>query len=168
MPRGQICSSARAAMALPLEWTAWLLWACEQTYCNLLSIFCITKWPRDQLPKVLHITWCCRHWIFPLHAAHCLSSASNHPDYKQLPWTSISPLMPRLQYCSIAAAPGTATFDETLSTAMVKFCTSIHRIPMLVWVLLFRKLIAAVLIGTYIHRVIVIVGYLYFQVYGMR
>ena len=31
--------------------------------------------------------------------------------------------------------------------------TNIHRVLMLVWVLLFRKLIANTLIGTYIHRV---------------
>ena len=32
---------------------------------------------------------------------------------------------------------------------------------MFVWVLLFRKLLARTLIGTYIHRVLVIDGYLY-------
>ena len=44
--------------------------------------------------------------------------------------------------------------------------TNIHKALMFVWVLLFRKLVARTLIGTYIPRVLVI-GYLYSQVYGM-
>ena len=35
-------------------------------------------------------------------------------------------------------------------------CTNIHWVLMFVWVLLFRKLIVTVLIGTYIHRVLAI------------
>ena len=45
--------------------------------------------------------------------------------------------------------------------------TYIHWVLLFAWVLLFRKLIATGLIGTYIHRVLVIDGYLYSRVYGM-
>ena len=44
--------------------------------------------------------------------------------------------------------------------------TYIHWVLLFAWVLLFRKLIATGLIGTYIHRVLVIDGYLYSRVYG--
>ena len=45
--------------------------------------------------------------------------------------------------------------------------TDIHKVLMFVWVLLFRKLVATTLIGTYIPRVLVIDGYLFSQVYGI-
>ena len=47
--------------------------------------------------------------------------------------------------------------------------TNIHRVLtcMFAWVLLFRKLVATALIDTYIHRVLVIDGYLYGILHGI-
>ena len=45
--------------------------------------------------------------------------------------------------------------------------TYIHWVLLFAWVLLFRKLTATGLIGTYIYRVLVIDGYLYSRVYGI-
>ena len=45
--------------------------------------------------------------------------------------------------------------------------TNIHRVLMFAWVLLFRKLVATALIGTYIYKILVIDGYLYSRVYGI-
>ena len=41
------------------------------------------------------------------------------------------------------------------------------RVLTFAWVLLLRKLVATALIGTYVHRVLVIDRYLYPRVYGM-
>ena len=46
--------------------------------------------------------------------------------------------------------------------------TYIHWVLLFAWVLLFRKWIATSLIVTYIHRVLVIDGYLYSRVYDIH
>ena len=47
--------------------------------------------------------------------------------------------------------------------------TNIHRVLMFVWVLLhIQEIDNRDLVGTYIHRVLVIDGYLYSRVYGIQ
>ena len=46
--------------------------------------------------------------------------------------------------------------------------TNIHRVLWFGWVLLFRKLVVTALMGTNIHGVLVIDGYLYSRLYGIR
>ena len=80
--------------------------------------------------------------------------------------------MPRLQNCSCCSWDSKLhlVFHETQSTDGSCFTgdgyISNHRVLLFVWVVLFKKLIAAVLIGTYIRRVLVIDGYFY--LYGLR
>ena len=54
----------------------------------------------------------------------------------------------------------------TLTAASLCVDTYIHWVLLFAWLLLFRKWITTGLIGTYIHRVLVIDGYLYSRVYG--
>ena len=44
--------------------------------------------------------------------------------------------------------------------------TNIHEVLLFAWVLLFRKPVVTAVIGTNIHGVLVIDGYLYSRVYG--
>ena len=45
--------------------------------------------------------------------------------------------------------------------------TNIHRVFWFGWVLLFRKLVVTAPMGTNIHEVLVIDGYLYSRLYGI-
>ena len=95
----------------------------------------------------------CRHPSFHVVSRHCCPGSTIAVD---------APGIAKVSYSLLRLV-----FDETPPTDRFGLMgTNIHRVLIFAWVLLFRKLVARALIGSYIHRVLVIDGYLYSRVYG--